>query len=89
MAAAARNTRAGFAHKRTVHLIVEDGMTVDSLQVMQSLPDFREEIIGVVPQIGGKCIDITLKTEESATRLATTGFDYEQLNKPLRLLGPN
>ena len=87
MAAAARKVHRGFPHRRTVRLLVEDGMTVDSLSLIQSLPDFREDIVGVVPQYGGKCFDITLRTEESATRLATTGYDYENTKKPLRLLG--
>ena len=76
-----------FAHKRTVRLLIEDSMTVDSLSLIQSLPHFWEDIVGVVPQYGSKCFDVTLRTEESATRLATTGYDYENSKKPLRLLG--
>ena len=35
----------------------------------------------------GKCIDITLRDHEVATRLAASGFDYGDVRKPLRLLG--
>ena len=42
----------------------------------------------MVPQFGGKYFDITLSDAESALRLAAAGFDYGDLRKPLRLLGP-
>ena len=80
--------RAALAHKRTVHLLVEEGMTVDALSIMQSLPDFQPDITGVVPLYGDKCFDFTLANSEAATRLATAGYDYESTVKPLRLLGP-
>ena len=76
-----------FAHRRTVRLIVEDDMEIDSLEIAKSLPDFAENIIGIVPQFGGKCFDITLTTAEDAIKLSTTGFDYGSARKPLRLLG--
>lgn len=82
-----RPPRAQFAHRRTVRLIVNETMDIDSLQVAKSLPDFAGEICGIVPQFGGKCFDITLKTAEAAIRLAQVGFDYENIMKPLRLLG--
>ena len=86
-AAASRPPRATFAHQKTVRLVVEDDMELDALSLVRSLPDFSQDIIGVVPQFGGKCFDITLRNVESATRLATTGFDHEDTVKPLRLLG--
>ena len=52
--------RATFAHKKTVRLIVEDGMEITALEIVPSLPDFKEEITGIVPNVGGKCFDITL-----------------------------
>ena len=84
---AARAPRPVFAHRRTVRLAVDDDMAIDVLQVIRSLPDFQEDITGVMPQFGGKCIDITLRDPEVAARLALSGFDYENVHKPLRLLG--
>ena len=79
--------RATFAHKKTVRLIVDDRMDIDAIEIVNSLPDFKEEIMGIVPNFGGKCFDITLRTTEAATRLATTGFDYGAERKLLKLLG--
>ena len=62
-------------------------MTLDSLTVVKSLDEFKDHIVGVVPQFGGKCFDITVDTIEAVTPLATSGFDYENAVKPLRLLG--
>ena len=62
-------------------------MEVDALSIIRSLPEFQGEITGVVPLFGGRCFDITLRSVESATRLASTGFDYESTIRPLRLLG--
>ena len=76
-----------FAHRRTVHLTVEDDMTNNVLQIIRSLPDFEGDITGVVLQFGGKCIDITLHNPEVAARLALSGFGYENIRKPHRLLG--
>ena len=76
-----------FSHRRTVRLIVEEDMDIDALQIAKSLPDYAENITGIVPQFGGKCFDITLKTAEAAIKLSTEGFDYEHTRKPLRLLG--
>ena len=84
---AARAPRPVFAHRRTVRLTVNDDMTIDVLQVIRLLPDFKGDITGVMPQFGGKCIDITLHDPEVAVRLALSGFDYENVRKPLRLLG--
>ena len=84
---AARPRRVNFVHQRTVRLIVEEDMTLDSLTVVKSLEEFKDHIVGVVPQFGGKCFDITVDTIKAATRLATSGFDYENTVKPLRLLG--
>ncbi len=61
-------------------------MDLDSIQVAKSLPDFAEEICGIVPQFGGKCFDITLNMLDSALKLAQSGFDYLNVRKPLRLL---
>ena len=52
--------RATFAHTKTVRLIVEDGMEITALEIVPSLLDFKEEITGIVPNVGGKCFDITL-----------------------------
>lgn len=58
LCAMAVRPRATFAHTKTVRLIVEDGMA--ALEIVRSLPDFKEEITGIVPNFGGKCFDITL-----------------------------
>ena len=84
---AAQPPRPVFAHRRTVRLTIDDDMTIDVLQVIRSLPNFKGDITGVVPQFGGKCIDITLRDPEIAARLALSGFDYENVHKPLCLLG--
>lgn len=84
---AASPPRHVFAHKRNVRLIIKEDMRIDSLQVIASLPDFQADITGVVPFFGGKCIDITLRNHEVAARLATSGFDYGDIRKPLHLLG--
>ena len=83
----AARPRATFAHTKTVRLIVEDNMEINALEIFRSLPDFQEEITGIVPNFGGKCFDITLRSTEAATRLATSGFDYGAERKPLKLLG--
>ena len=64
------------AHTKTVRLIVEEGMEITALEIARSLPDFQEDITGIVPNFGGKCFDITLSSTDAATRLATSGFDY-------------
>ena len=76
-----------FVHRRTVRLIVDDDMEIDALEIAKSLPDFAEDIQGIVPQFGGKCFDITLNSPEAAVKLATAGYDHGELRKPLRLLG--
>ena len=83
----AARPRATFAHKQTVRLIVDEGMEINALEIVRSLPDFQEEIMGIVPNFGGKCFDITLRSIDAATRLATSGFDYGPERKPLKLLG--
>lgn len=83
----AARPRATFAHTKTVRLIVEDGMEITALEIVRSLPDFKEEITGIVPNFGGKCFDITLRSTDAATRLATSSFDYGPERKPLKLLG--
>ena len=62
-------------------------MELDALEIVRSLPDFQDEITGIVPNFGGKCFDITLSSTDAATRLATSGFDYGAERKPLKLLG--
>ena len=84
MAARPRTT---FAHTKTVRLIVEDGMEINAIEIVRSLSDFQEEITGIVPNFGGKCFDITLRSTDAATRLATFGFDYGPEPKRLKLLG--
>ena len=86
-ARAARPLRATFAHQKNIRLVVEDDVEVDAMSIVNSLPDFSAEIVGVVPQFGGKCFDITLLYVDSVTQLATAGFDNLNTVKPLRLLG--
>ena len=57
------------------------------MYIVNALPDLCAQIVGVVPQSGGKCFDITLRSVDSATQLATAGFDYLNEVEPLRLLG--
>ena len=83
----AARSHATFAHTKTVRLMVEDGMEINALEIVRSLPDFKEEITGIVPNFGGKCFNITLRSTDAATRLATSGFDYGAERKPLKLLG--
>ena len=78
---------ATFTHTKTVRLIVEDGIEINAFEIARSLPDFQEEITGIVPNFGGKCFDITLRSTDAATRLATSCFDYGPERKPLKLLG--
>ena len=82
-----RPPRRIFAHKRTVRLIIENDMRIDSLQVIASLPNFQADITCVVPLFGGKCINITLHDHKVTARLAASGFDYGDLQKLLCLLG--
>ena len=75
-----------FAHKCSVRLIVDEGMELDALTVVKSLPHFQDSITGVVPMFGGKCSVITVYTPENASLLAQAGFDYDHTVKPLRSL---
>ena len=52
-----------------MRLIVDDGMDVNAIEIFRSLPDFKEEITGIVPSFGGKCFDITLGSTEATTHL--------------------
>ena len=52
---------------QTVRLIVEDGMEINAIEIVRSLPEFQEEITGIVPNFGGKCFDITLRSTDAAT----------------------
>ena len=70
-----------------MRLIVEEGMDINAIEIVTSLPHFKMEITGIVPNFGGKCFDITLHSTDAATRLATSGFDYGAERKPLKLLG--
>ena len=87
LCAMAARPHATFAHTKTVRLMVEDGMEINALEIVRSLPDFKEEITGIVPNFGGKCFNITLRSTDAATRLAMSGFDYGAERKPLKLLG--
>ena len=78
-----------FAHRRTVRLIVDDDMETAALEIAKSLPAFADDICGIIPQFGGKCFDITLKTAEAAAKLALAGYDHGDIRKPLGLLGAN
>ena len=83
----AARPHATFAHTKTVRMMVEDGMEINALEIVRSLPDFKEEITGIVPNFRGKCFNITLRSTDAATRLATPAFDYGAERKPLKLLG--
>ncbi|CAH3114809.1 unnamed protein product, partial [Porites lobata] len=62
-------------------------MDVNAIEIVRSLPRFKVEITGIVPNLGGKCFDITLNSTDAATCLATSAFDYGPERKPLKLLG--
>lgn len=62
-------------------------MELTAIEIGRSLPEFQEEVAGIVPNFGGKCFDITLRTTDAATCLAMSGFDYGAERKPLKLLG--
>jgi len=64
-----------------------DVSDIDALKIAQSLSAYADDIQGIVPLFGGKCFDITLASPEAAAKLAQEGIDYEQVHKPLRLLG--
>ena len=53
----------------------------------KTLHPWNGAISGIVPQFGGKCFDITMKSPQQAAELASTGFDYENEHQPLVLLG--
>ena len=74
-----------FAHTKTVQLIVEEGMDVNTIETGRSLPDFKEEITGIVPNFGGKCFDIMLCFTDTATHLATSDFDYGAERKGVKI----
>ena len=84
---ALRNGCATFAHTKTVRLIVKEGMDINAIEIVRSLPHFKVEITAIVPNFRGKCFDITLHSTDAATCLATSGFDYGAERKPLKLLG--
>ena len=67
----AARPHATFAHTKTVRLMVEDGMEINALEIVRSLPDFKEEITGIVPNFRGKCFNITLRSTVT-TRLCAT-----------------
>ena len=62
-------------------------MDVNAIEIVRSLPRFKVEITGIVPNFGGKCFDITLNSTDAATCLAMSAFDYGPERKPLKLLG--
>ena len=62
-------------------------MELTAIEIGRSLPEFQEEVAGIVPNFGGKCFDITLHTTDAATYLAMSGLDYGAERKPLKLLG--
>ena len=57
------------------------------MSIVTALPDFHAKIVVVFPQFGGKCFANTFRFVDSATQLATAGFDYLNKVKRLRLLG--
>jgi len=79
---------AQFAHWRTVCLLVDTDVTdIGGLKIAQSLAAYAGDIQRIVPLFGGKCFDITLASPEATAKLAQEGIAYEQVHKPLRLLG--
>ena len=62
-------------------------MELTAIEIVWFLPEFQQEFTGIVPNIGGKCFNITLRTTDAATRLAMSGFDYGAERKPLKVLG--
>ena len=83
----AARPRATFTHRKIVRLIVEEGMDINAMEIVRCLPNFKAQITGIVPDFGGKCFYITLRSTHAATHLARTGFDYGAERKPLKLLG--
>ncbi|PFX17272.1 hypothetical protein AWC38_SpisGene18411 [Stylophora pistillata] len=65
---------------------MEDSMQLDSLNFAKSCQTSLNTR-GIVPQFGGKCFDITLESAEKPADLANTGFNYNDVQKLLRLLG--
>lgn len=57
------------------------------MKITKLLPNYSGVIQGIVPLFGGKCFDITLASLEAAAKLAQEGTAYEQILKPLQLLG--
>ena len=79
---------AQFAHRGTVRLFVDNDVTdIDVLKIAQCLSEYAGEIQGIVPLFRGKCFDITLASREAAVKLDQKGIDYDQVHKPLHLLG--
>lgn len=80
---------ARFAHKRTVRFkppdYDQDWDTKTILNSLDRLPD--GELVAIVPLYGGKCFDITVRTPECATALATRGLEVDGATFPLTLLG--
>ena len=61
-------------------------MELTNIEIVRSLPELQEEITGIVPNFGSKCFNITLRTTDAATRLATSRFDHGAKRKPPKLL---
>ena len=47
--AAARPREPLLLTKKTIRLVVEDSMEMDAMSIVTALPDFCDEIVGVVP----------------------------------------
>ena len=47
---------ATFAHTKTVRLIVEEGMDINAIEIVRSLPDFKEEITALSPIPGANAL---------------------------------
>jgi len=48
-----------FIHKQTSRLVTAESKNLNSLSIAWSLPDLKDHIVVVVPQLGSKCFDIT------------------------------
>ena len=66
---------------------MEEEMELTAIEIVWSLPEFQEEITGIVPNFGGQMFWYNITHNRTATRLATSGFDYGAERKPLNLLG--
>ena len=78
---------ARFMHRRTVRFKPPEDVTVDSKLILQALGVPKDDIVGIVPLYGGKCFDLTFRSQDMATKAAHDGLDLGDRNFSLTLLG--